>query len=96
MGARVLINGTRYQFEFLGSTGLGLSAYHRFMADSHPADELKLLRDMLSWLETGELKMVFGHKDVSQREMGILKREIAFLEKTLERLKEQNAGRPKR
>ena len=59
------------------------------MDEPRPADELAILRDLLGRLETGALSMHQGGKDVSQREIGILKREIAFLEKILARLRGQ-------
>jgi len=57
------------------------------MNDSHPADELKVLRDLLHRLESGELRLVRRHEDVTQTEISILKREIPFLEGVLSRLK---------
>jgi hypothetical protein len=59
------------------------------MAEPRPADELATLRDLLGRLEAGTLSMHQGGKDVSQREIGILKREILALEKTLARLRGQ-------
>jgi hypothetical protein len=61
------------------------------MAEPHPADELKVLRDLLDRLQSGALTMKTGGKDVTKREINILKREIAFLEKIIARLKGQNA-----
>jgi hypothetical protein len=59
------------------------------MAQKHPADELAEFRDLLARLESGELTLRQGGKDVGEREIAILKREIAAVEKTLERLKGQ-------
>jgi hypothetical protein len=58
------------------------------MVEPHPADELATWRDLLSRLESGKLTMHGqGHENVTQREIGILKREIAYLERVLARLK---------
>jgi hypothetical protein len=57
------------------------------MNESHTSEELKVLRDFLHRLESGELRLVRGHEDVTQSEIIILKREIAFLERVLARLK---------
>jgi hypothetical protein len=57
------------------------------MNEPRPDDELKFLYDLLSSLESGELRLVRGGKDVSQSEISILKREVAFLERVLTRLK---------
>jgi hypothetical protein len=57
------------------------------MNESHTSEELKVLRDFLHRLESGELRLVRSHEDVTQSEIIILKREIAFLERVLARLK---------
>ena len=50
------------------------------MDDSRPADELDGLRQFLNRLETRELAIRRGPLDVSQKQIDILKREIAHLE----------------
>ena len=57
------------------------------MDDSHPADELDGLRRFLDRLESKELAIRRGPLDVSQKEIDILKREIAHLEGILARSK---------
>jgi polyhydroxyalkanoate synthesis regulator phasin len=57
------------------------------MDDSHPADELDGLRRFLDRLESKELAIRRGPLDVSQKEIDILKREIAHLERILARSK---------
>jgi hypothetical protein len=57
------------------------------MADLHPAEELKGLRQFLKALESGEMTIGRAGVDVTQKEIGILKREIARLEQILTRLK---------
>jgi ribosomal protein L29 len=57
------------------------------MADLHPADELTQLRAFLGRLESGELRLRRNHTDVTKQEISILKREIAYLETVLKRLK---------
>ena len=54
---------------------------------SETADELKAVKDFLSRLESGEMRLIRSGKDVTQNEIAILRREIAFLEKILARLK---------
>ena len=63
------------------------------MDDSHPADELDGLRRFLDRLESKELAIRRGPLDVSQKEIDILKREIAHLERMRARYKSggQNA-----
>jgi len=63
------------------------------MDDSHPPDELDGLRRFLDRLESKELAIRRGPLDVSQKEIDILKREIAYLERILARYKSggQNA-----
>jgi polyhydroxyalkanoate synthesis regulator phasin len=63
------------------------------MDNSRPADELDGLRRFLDRLESKELAIRRGPLDVSQKEIDILKREIAHLERILARYKsgDQNA-----
>jgi hypothetical protein len=61
------------------------------MNQQHPADELEVLRDLLSRMESGELTMRRSSGDVTQREILILKREIDHLETVLKRLKSGGA-----
>jgi hypothetical protein len=51
------------------------------MNDSRPTDELGLLRWEVAQIESGARTLRRNHRDVTQHELGILKREIAFLEK---------------
>ena len=55
------------------------------MDNSRPADELDGLRRLLDRLESKELAIRRGPLDVSQKEIDILKREIAHLERILAR-----------
>ncbi|MDQ1387464.1 MAG: hypothetical protein QOF56_918 [Acidobacteriaceae bacterium] len=48
---------------------------------SRQADELGLLRWEMAQIESGARTLRRNHRDVTQQELGILKREIAFLEK---------------
>ena len=57
------------------------------MDDSHPADELDGLRRFLDRLESKELAIRRGPLDVTQKQIDILKREIAHLERILVRSK---------
>lgn len=50
-------------------------------------DELATLRNLLERLESGVLTMRRSGEDVTKQEAGILRKEIAALEKTLARLK---------
>jgi hypothetical protein len=63
------------------------------MDDSHPTDELDGLREFLNRLESKELAIGRGPLDVTQKQIDILKREIAHLEGILARSKSggQNA-----
>ena len=56
------------------------------MERSSLTDELATLRQLLDQLETGALTMRRNNEDVTQQEAGILRKEIAALEKTLARL----------
>ena len=55
------------------------------MDKPHPADELAGLRQFLERLESGHmtLRLRHNHIDVTTHEIGILKREIAYLEQIL-------------
>ena len=57
------------------------------MADLHPNDELKWLRQFLERLESGKLSLRRNRVDVTKSEAAVVKREIAHLEKVLARLK---------
>jgi ribosomal protein S2 len=57
-----------------------------------PADELATVRDLLNRLETGELTLRHGDQDVSRREIDVLKREVARLEKILKRVKSEGTS----
>ena len=61
------------------------------MVDLHPADELKWLRQFLEKLESGELILHHSRVDVTKSEAAVVKREIAYLEKVLSRLKNRPA-----
>ena len=63
------------------------------MDGSHPTDELDGLREFLNRLESKELAIRRGPLDVTQKQIDILKREIAHLEGILARSKSggQNA-----
>jgi len=71
----------------------GQPAYGGFLDDSHPPDELDGLRRFLDRLESKELAIRRGPRDVTQKEIDILKREISHLERILARYKSggQNA-----
>jgi hypothetical protein len=56
-------------------------------ANSHPADELAGLRSFLARLESGSMKLSEYGKDLTQKEIGILKLEIKHLEDVLARLR---------
>jgi hypothetical protein len=51
------------------------------MNDSRQTDELGLLRWEVAQMESGARTIRRNHRDVTKSEIGILKREIAFLEK---------------
>ena|ERR1700676_1233448 len=55
------------------------------MNDSRPADELGLLRWEVAQIEAGRRTLRRAGRDVTQSELGILRREIAFLEKVAAR-----------
>ena len=51
------------------------------MSDSQSTDKLNLLRWEVGQMESGARTLRLNHRDVTKREIGILKLEIAFLEK---------------
>jgi hypothetical protein len=55
------------------------------MNEPRPADELAGFRHLLAQLEDGRLRLFKGGACVSQAEIDVLKREIAFLEKIIAR-----------
>jgi hypothetical protein len=55
------------------------------MTDSRPTDELGALRWDVARMDSGALLLRLSGRDVTQREIAILKREIAFLEKVATR-----------
>jgi polyhydroxyalkanoate synthesis regulator phasin len=57
------------------------------MDDSHTTDELDGLREFLNRLESKEFAIRRGPLDVTQKQIDILKREIAHLERILARSK---------
>jgi hypothetical protein len=57
------------------------------MAQESSPFELAEFRDLLARLESGELVLKQGGNDVSAREIAVLKREIAALEKVIGRLR---------
>ncbi|MGA3309184.1 MAG: hypothetical protein ABSD08_11285 [Xanthobacteraceae bacterium] len=61
------------------------------MVDLHPTDELKWLRQFLEKLESGKLSLHRSRVDVTKSEAAVIKREIAYLEKVLSRLKNRPA-----
>jgi dihydroorotase len=50
-------------------------------------DELSHLRDFLRRLESGELVLKASGEDVTQQEIAVVRREMAFLEGVLARLR---------
>jgi hypothetical protein len=69
-----------------------------------PAEDLAMLRDLLSRIEAGELTMRRGHQDVGKEEIGSLKAAITRLGAILEHRESERksdesinyAGRTKR
>jgi hypothetical protein len=61
--------------------------YNLDMTDSRPTDELGTLRFDVARMESGAMTLRRSRR-VTQREIGILKREIAILEKVEARSKE--------
>ena len=55
------------------------------MSEPHLADELDGLRRFLARLTSNELTLRRGLADVTQDEIGVLRREIAHLERVLAR-----------
>jgi hypothetical protein len=55
------------------------------MTDSRSTDELNLLRWEVEQMESGARTLRRNHRDVTKQELGILRREIAFLEKVAAR-----------
>lgn len=53
------------------------------MAETSAADELTSLREFLDRLQSGELKILRGEQDVTESQIAIVKREIAFLNAVL-------------
>jgi hypothetical protein len=51
------------------------------MSDSQSTDKLNLLRWQVEQMGSGARVLRLNHRDVTKQEIGILKREIAFLEK---------------
>lgn len=57
------------------------------MDEPHSADELTNIRKFLERLELGYMTVRKDGVDITKREIGVLRREIAVLEDVLERLK---------
>jgi hypothetical protein len=57
------------------------------MDESPAADELAGLRHFLKRLESGDMKLTINGVDSTQHEIGILKHEIAHLERVIARFK---------
>jgi hypothetical protein len=55
------------------------------MNDSRPSNEIDLLRWEVAQMESGARTLRRNHVDVTKSELGILRREIAFLEKIRDR-----------
>jgi len=51
-----------------------------------PTDDLAMLQELLSRIETGELTLHRGHEDVSKQETGPLKTAVTRLETTLQHI----------
>lgn len=66
-------------------------AYHGFMDEARPTDELAGLRQFLNKLESGDMSLRRKGVDVTQAEIAILKREIVHLEKIVARSGSPNA-----
>lgn len=62
------------------------------MTMPHPIDELAALREFLDRLESGQTRMVKSGVDVTKTEAAVVRREIAHLEKVIERLKSGKAS----
>jgi hypothetical protein len=61
----------------------------------HSDDELGGLRRLLRRLETGQLMIRQGDFDVTQREINVLKKEIAYLERIVTRAKLEKRHPPR-
>jgi hypothetical protein len=72
---------------FRGLAACRRPAYHGLMDHPHPDDELAGLRKFLKALETGDLTISRKGVDISQDEIVVIKRDIAFLEKIIARNK---------
>jgi hypothetical protein len=57
--------------------------YDAGMAETSDAEELISLREFLDRLKSGELRILHGEQDVTEPQIAILKREIAFLNAVL-------------
>jgi hypothetical protein len=75
-----------------GFAALARSTIIGLMADMHPAEELAHLRDFLARLEDGRLTMSRHQTNVTKAEIGLVRREIVFLEKILARLEAEAAS----
>lgn len=53
------------------------------MAETSVADELTSLRELLDRLQSGELRILRGEQNVTESQIAILRREIAFLNAVL-------------
>ena len=58
-------------------------------SSAHPADELAGLKSFLARLESGSMKLSEYGKDLTQKEIGVLKLEIKHLEDVLARLRKR-------
>ena len=59
------------------------------MNKPRPTDNLAMLHDLLSRIETGELTIHRGGEDVSKQEIGPLKAAITRLETILQRIRSE-------
>jgi hypothetical protein len=53
------------------------------MTETSAAEELRSLREFLDRLKSGDLRILHGGQDVTEFQIAILKREIAFLDAVL-------------
>jgi hypothetical protein len=70
-----------------GYTAVSATSIVRLMDEPYTADELTNFRKFVEKLESGAVTLRRDKVDVTQRELRVLKREIADLEGVLERLK---------
>ncbi len=70
-----------------GYAAVSATAIVSLMDEPYTADELTNLRKFVEKLESGALTLRRDKVDVTQRELRVLKREVAVLEGFLERLK---------